>query len=174
MYISYLPQTACNDELEWFKSVKETQASVEITSIGQMNSVLKYGCYLIGSSTPRICQSPHEVIRLELQEREQRLIKKRYNLEELRDLESKLVLITGSKAENRALVDLFLDVRRIYQLFLYPIVKIVESKIELFVLEILNLSLCFPLHCDILLFVFLLKYMMKWYISLKFFLKLCF
>ena len=86
--------------MEWFRSVKETQASVEITSFGQMNSILQYGCYFIGSSVPRMYHSPHDVVRLALQEREHKLVKKKYNLEELRDLESKLVLITGSKAEN--------------------------------------------------------------------------
>ena len=90
--------------------MKETQASVEITSIDQMTNNLKYGCYLIASSNPGKCQTSHEVIRLELQEREQRLVKKHCNLEELRDLESKLVLITGNKAEHKDQVNLFLDV----------------------------------------------------------------
>ena len=76
-----------------------------------MNSILKYGCYFIGSSNIKIYQNLHEVISLSLQEKDQRLVKKRYNLEELRDLESKLVLITGSKADHRKQVDLFLDVR---------------------------------------------------------------
>jgi hypothetical protein len=91
--------------------VKETQASVEITSFGQMNNIFQYGCYTVGSDTSRICQSYHEVIHLALKERNKRLTKQSYNLEELRDLESKLVLITGSKAENRAHVDTFIDVR---------------------------------------------------------------
>ena len=94
----------------WFKSVKGTQASVEVTSIDQMNNILKYGYYSIGSSKNKICHSVHEIISLSLQEKDQRLVKKHYNLEELRDLESKLVLITGSKADHRKQVDLFLDV----------------------------------------------------------------
>ena len=101
---------ACEEELEWYKSVKETQASVEVTSFGQMNNIFQYGCYTVGSSKSKICQNYHEVIHLSLKERRKRLTKKNYNLEELRDLESKLVLITGSKAENRASVDTFIDV----------------------------------------------------------------
>ena len=104
---------ACNEELEWYKSVKETQASVEVTSFGQMNNIFQYGCYTVGSVESKICQNYHEVIHLSLKERKKRLTKNSYNLEELRDLESKLVLITGSKAENRAHVDTFIDVRRL-------------------------------------------------------------
>ena len=63
----------------------------------------------MGSPKAKICQSYHEVIRLMLKGTK-RLTKEKYNLEELRDLESKLVLITGSKAENRAEVETFVDV----------------------------------------------------------------
>ena len=90
--------------------MKETQASVEVSSYGQMNNIFKYGCYSVGTGKSQICQNFHEVIHLMMKEKDKRLAKKSYNLEELRDLESKLVLITGSKAENRAQVDLFLDV----------------------------------------------------------------
>lgn len=77
-----------------------------------MNNIFQYGCYFVGSEESQICHSYHEVITLLLQEEEKdkRLTKKKYNLEELRDLESKLVLITGSKAENRADVDVFIGV----------------------------------------------------------------
>lgn len=103
-------QHYCNEDLEWFKSVKGTQASVEVTSIDQLNNISKYGCYSVGSQENKICHGVHEIISLSLQEKDQRLVKKHYNLEELRDLESKLVLITGSKADHRKQVDLFLDV----------------------------------------------------------------
>ena len=91
--------------------MKETQASVEVTSYGQMNNIFEYGCYQVGTKKSAVCQNYSEVIHLMLKERGKRLAKKKYNLEELRDLESKLVLITGSKAEYRAQVDHFVDVR---------------------------------------------------------------
>ena len=47
---------------------------------------------------------------MKLEERDKRLPKHKYTLDELRDLESKLVLITSSNAENRKEVDLFLNV----------------------------------------------------------------
>ncbi len=90
--------------------MKETQASFEVTSFGQMDNIFQYGCYIVGSAKSHICQQYHEVIRLALKARDKPLTKTSYNLEELRDLESKLVLITGSKAENRAKVDIFIDV----------------------------------------------------------------
>ena len=110
----FITQVECNKELEWYKSVKETQASVEVTSFGQMNNIFKYGCYTVGSPRAQIYQNYHELIRLLLKKNKKRkkhILKDNYNLEELRDLESKLVLITGSKAENRAQVETFIDVR---------------------------------------------------------------
>lgn len=107
----YLLQRSCNEDVEWYKSVKDTQASVEITSYGQMNNIFQCGCYKIGIKKSEICKSHNQVISLTLKETGgKRLAKKRYNLEELRDLESKLVLITGRNADNRKVVDLFLNV----------------------------------------------------------------
>ena len=107
-------QIDCNKDVGWYQSVKDTQASVEVTSYSQMNSIFECGCYRIGIKEPVICKSHNEVITLTLKENreksEKRLAKKKYNLEELRDLESKLVLITGRNDEHRKLVDLFLDV----------------------------------------------------------------
>ncbi len=104
--------------MEWYKSVKDTQASVEVTSYGQMNNIFECGCYRIGRKQREIYKSHNEVISLTLKENkeksEKRLAKKKYNLEELRDLESKLVLITGRNANNRKMVDLFLDVSTIH------------------------------------------------------------
>lgn len=119
MYLNcYIMQKACSDELEWYKSVKESQANVEITSFSQMKSIFQYGCYTVGSTRAKICRSYYEVICLSLKETKH-LTKRKFNLEELCDLESKLVLITGSKAENRAHVDTFIDVS-LHELNLVP------------------------------------------------------
>ena len=103
-------EVACNDDLECYKSAKEVQGPVEKTSYGQMKNIFHYGCYTVGSSEPKICHNIHEVIHLSLKKGKGHLPKNGYNLEELRDLESKLVLITGSMAENRDEVDTFIDV----------------------------------------------------------------
>ena len=111
-------QRYCNDDVEWYKSVKETQGSVEVTSYGKMNTIFKCGCYIIGEKSPDITtgRSTKDVIRLQLKEKDsgKQLAKKSYSLEELRDLESKLVLITGSNAANRNKVDVFVNVRVLY------------------------------------------------------------
>lgn len=62
--------------------------------------------------------SIHGVIHLALTPQPgKKLLKTSYSLDDLRDLESKLVLITGSKAENRGEVDQFLNVRYMYTLY---------------------------------------------------------
>ena len=83
---------------------------MEVTSFGKMEDILKYGCYQIGSTSGQTFQSIHDLINLRLKETKKQLPKIRYSLDDLRDLESKLVLITGSKAENRKSVDKFLNV----------------------------------------------------------------
>ena len=104
-------QNDCNQTLEWYKSVKETQGSVEVTSFGQMDNILRYGCYTIAGKTDQTMHSIHDVIRLSLNPPPDKdLLRTSYSLDELRDLESKLVLITGSKAENRMEVEQFLVV----------------------------------------------------------------
>lgn len=100
-------QHGCAKDLGWYKSVKETQGSIEETTFGQMSNILAYGCYKVGSGKPRICQSIHEVIQLRLTEHDKPLTKKHYTLNELRDLESKLALIVGKNAENRTEVGIF-------------------------------------------------------------------
>ena len=105
-------QEECNQDLDWYQSVKDRQGSVETTSYGQMRNILKYGCYRIGalSSVAKI-NSIHDLIKMTLEERDGvKLPKKEYFLDELRDLESKLVLICGNKTESRAEVDHYLNV----------------------------------------------------------------
>lgn len=85
---------------------------MEVTSYGQMRNILNYGRYQVGvtiQSTP--VHSIHDLISLKLVVRDKKF-KTLYNLDDLRDLESKLVLITGSKAENRTEVDHYLNVWR--------------------------------------------------------------
>ena len=91
--------------------MKETQGSVEVTSYGQMRNILKYGCYEVGSTVQsKQVHDVHDLISLKLSIKDKQLNKTSYSLDELRDLESKLVLITGSKAENRTEVDHYLNV----------------------------------------------------------------
>ena len=84
---------------------------MEVTSYGQMRNILRYGIYQIGvTNQSKLAQNIHDVISVKLIPKDKPLTKKTYNLDELRDLESKLVLITGSKAANRTEVDHYLNV----------------------------------------------------------------
>ena len=102
----------CNQQLEWYKSVKETQGSVEVTSFGKMRNILAYGQYRVRAHSTQTVHSIHDMIHLKLENTGKQLPKTSFSLDDLRDLESKLVLITGSKAENRKEVDEFLNVRK--------------------------------------------------------------
>ena len=75
-----------------------------------MRNILKYGCYRVGASGTVAVQSVHDLVSMRLEERDKKILKKAYNLDELRDLESKLVLICGNKEESRTEVDHFLNV----------------------------------------------------------------
>ena len=76
-----------------------------------MRNIITYGLYEIGTSRKRILTSRSEAIHLRLrQSKTKRIHKLQYTLDEVRDLESKLVLITGRESEERQKVDLFLDV----------------------------------------------------------------
>ena len=85
---------------------------MEVTSYGQMDNIRSCGHYIVGGRSDRAMDSIHDVIQLILKPQEgKKLLKTSYTLNELRDLESKIVLITGTRAENRAAVNHFLDVR---------------------------------------------------------------
>ena len=67
-----------------------------------MNNILKLGVYKIGSTSSSVVRKLQDIVSLKLNAIGRKIT--------LQDLESKLVLITGSKAKNRNEVDLFLDV----------------------------------------------------------------
>ena len=90
--------------------MKETQGSVEVTSFGKLRNIMLYGCYTVRSKNTQAVDSIHYMIHLKLENVGKRLSQSNFSLNDLRDLESKLVLITGSKAENRIQVDKFFNV----------------------------------------------------------------
>ena len=76
-----------------------------------MNNIQSCGHYTIGQKGDVAMDSLHDAIQLTLTPQPgKNLVKTSYCLNELKDLESKLVLITGSTADNRVAVDQFLNV----------------------------------------------------------------
>ena len=78
-----------------------------------MRNILTYGSYGIGSPEKTIFPSPSAAIQLRLkQSKTKRIHKLQYSFDEVKDLESKLVLITGRSRESteKKEVDTFLRV----------------------------------------------------------------
>ena len=75
-----------------------------------MNNILKHGVFKVGLERARFDADLPDIVCVDLKTTDRRIGKRHYRFSELQDLESKLVLITGSKARNRKEVDLFLDV----------------------------------------------------------------
>ena len=99
-------QEDCNNELEWFKGVKAQEGSVKETSFGQMDNCIMYGEYRIGERRSTLLYEISEAVVLNMEADH----KRKYTLDQLRDLESKLVLITGSTDPRREKVEGFLNV----------------------------------------------------------------
>ena len=74
-----------------------------------MSNILTYGSYTVGSTNLAIYRSIHDVIHLHLNI-DKPVPKKVYTLDELQDLESRLVLITGSDSPQTNEVESYLKV----------------------------------------------------------------
>ena len=96
-------QVDLNKEIEWFKEVKKGHGSVESTSYGQMDASMKFGVYHIGTAKKQLLQSS-KALRIEIcpkDEHRKPLQAKPFTLEQLRDLESRLVLMGGSSSTSQ-------------------------------------------------------------------------
>ena len=82
------------------------QGSVKETSFGQLDACIKHGKFRVGQRGADIFHNMSDIVKLTVDSKHSRV----YTLDGLKDLESKLVLITGSKDERRKTVDGFLDV----------------------------------------------------------------
>ena len=116
--------------MKWYKEVKNTQGDVETGSYRQLENILRYGTFTIGTKVGSrvdiedFCEDMlgadsalvntciASVIFLHLQDTtgQHKLPKNVYTVGELSDLESRLVLITGKESQSRADVAHFLKV----------------------------------------------------------------
>ena len=88
--------------------MKDTQGSFEVTAISKVNDINKWGKYKISSSEKMSLLYIGDAIHLKIHRLNP--VKQEYSLDDLRDLESKLVLITGKDAAGKAETDKFLNV----------------------------------------------------------------
>ena len=109
---TYLAQRDCHRRLDWYKALNETTGSVEKTSFGKLKSINELGVYEIGSSRSKQVVSKDDAVCLRLRKPEDgtTLPIRRYSIDALKDLESKLVLITGANSKEKEAVQLFLNV----------------------------------------------------------------
>ncbi|XP_022796393.1 E3 ubiquitin-protein ligase rnf213-alpha-like isoform X3 [Stylophora pistillata] len=103
--------------LEWLKTVKESHGSVAMTSLAQAKIINSSGVYVVGHLDNENCPLPEQGKRLSIKdviqltvplkdgsEKEQR---KTYSIDELKDLQSKLMLIAGKAEKGKDDVEQF-------------------------------------------------------------------
>ncbi|PFX19442.1 E3 ubiquitin-protein ligase RNF213 [Stylophora pistillata] len=114
-----LPTKLCDTSrhLEWLKTVKESHGSVAMTSLTQAKNINSSGVYVVGHLDTIKGPSPEQgkrmlskdVIRLTVtlkgESEEQQT--KTYSIDELKDLQSKLMLIAGKAEKGKDDVELF-------------------------------------------------------------------
>jgi len=104
-------QRKCKEDLDWYKEIKKIQGDVEVTSVNQVEDIYGFGAYTISCEGKKVMQTIGEAITLKISR--VKAAKKLYSFNDLRDLESKLVLIRGRDAKGGAEIDRFLTVRSI-------------------------------------------------------------
>lgn len=99
----------CSEHLGFFKKLKATQGSLERKTIDEIKTINEFGQIIIGKSSLKICQIPSEVISVRVTTGDPHT--KEYTFQELQELISLIVLITGkNKAENQSGMHRFLEV----------------------------------------------------------------
>ena len=88
--------------------MKETQGSFEVTAISKVRDINQWGEYKIVSTEETPLLFIGDAIRMKIHRLN--AVKQEYSLDDLRDLESKLVLITGKYAAGKVEIDKFLNV----------------------------------------------------------------
>ena len=98
-------QIDCNASLELYKSVKNKHGHDGLTCYGQLRSIQEHGYYVVKLPSRN---NSADIIKLYIEQGT-----KFMTLEDLMDLESKLILIQR-KADNREELELFFDVSYTY------------------------------------------------------------
>lgn len=104
----------CSNYLGLFNSLKATQGSLERKTIDEIKIINEFGEIIIGKYGTETCRDPSEVIELKVtasDSDEHMHPEQTYTFQELQDLISLIVLITGkSKPENQSGMQKFLEV----------------------------------------------------------------
>ena len=93
--------------------INQNIGSVEQSSFKQLEHIKLYGKYAVSAADKRSFSrlQIQDVLQLMILSEDTHAIKRQYTLDELRDLESRLILVTSHEAKNRKDVDQFMHVR---------------------------------------------------------------
>ncbi|XP_041429619.1 E3 ubiquitin-protein ligase RNF213 isoform X3 [Xenopus laevis] len=97
--------------IEWLKTVKESHGSVELSSLSLASVINQRGIYIIQEPNENLKINPDSVLRLEIpdDDLEQNQVRT-FNLEELKELLSKLMLMSGKGDQGNAEVEKFSEI----------------------------------------------------------------
>lgn len=106
------------EHLDWYKHIKQNIGSVEQSSFKQLEHIQSHGQYSVSSAAKRSFSRVQiqDVVQLNILPEDAYAIKRQYTLDELRDLESRLILVTSQEAKNRKDVDQFIHVSLMFLL----------------------------------------------------------
>ena len=99
--------------LPWLKQIKESHGSVALTTMAQVKAINSFGVYYIADRKTRKDSSGLElqienlVLLVVPEDKNEDREEKVYSLEEIKDVQSKLMLIAGKKDSGKEEVDQF-------------------------------------------------------------------
>ena len=110
-----MQQIDTSRQLEWLKGVKDSHGSVAISSLMQAKAINTRGVYEVGcppqgNESRNGEETLESVIHLSVPPKEGDKETKVYNLDELKDLQSKLMLIAAKASQGKEEVDMFVEV----------------------------------------------------------------
>uniref|UniRef100_A0A8C7KKT6 RING-type E3 ubiquitin transferase n=1 Tax=Oncorhynchus kisutch TaxID=8019 RepID=A0A8C7KKT6_ONCKI len=93
--------------LEWLKTVKDSHGSVELSSLSLATSINTRGIYIISAQNQK---KVYTALKLQIPEHQEEDQMRNYSLEDLRDLQNKLMLMSGKGEPSQIEVDHFTEV----------------------------------------------------------------
>ncbi|XP_067280905.1 E3 ubiquitin-protein ligase rnf213-alpha isoform X2 [Pseudorasbora parva] len=107
-----LPKKLCDSarHIEWLKTVKDSHGSVELSSLSLASAINTNGIYIISAQNQKkLCLE--NILKLQIVEEHDEGCEIRiYSLEDLRDLQNKLMLMSGKGDQGQCEVDQFAEV----------------------------------------------------------------
>ncbi|XP_013865501.1 E3 ubiquitin-protein ligase RNF213 [Austrofundulus limnaeus] len=107
-----LPKKLCDSarHLEWLKTVKDSHGSVELSSLSLASTINNKGIYLINAQNVKQL-TLNSAMKLQIpEEHDDGLHMRSYSLEDLRELQNKLMLMSGKGDQGQNEVDHFVEV----------------------------------------------------------------